>query len=314
MESLLDNHYSAPTTTNSSPTPPSSESDAASNAPVRLHRSRHPHSHCLSTVAEVVAELAAGRFVIVMDSVERENEADLVMAARYATPERVAFAVRHTTGILCAPMEERRAETLHLPQMVPAGESTDPKGTAFTVTVDSTLTGTGVSAEDRAKTLVSLASLDSVPGDFRRPGHVFPLVARDGGVLERGGHTEATVELCKLAGIDPPVGLIAELVNSNAGTMQRLVDCLGFAKRHRLKVITVEQLASAARGRRASQSVPNGVEAGNGTGAVELVAECKLPISIRGEEEVVEWAVKCFHAPEEGLYHGEAGIFITRTL
>ncbi|KAH7696692.1 hypothetical protein AAVH_36236, partial [Aphelenchoides avenae] len=198
----------------------------------------------LATVAEAVEDICAGRFVIVVDSEDRENEGDLVMAAKFATTERIAFAVRHTTGILCAPMTPARAVKLNLPPMV--AENKDPKGTAFTVTIDAVEIGTGVSAYDRAKTFRQLASASASATDFNRPGHIFPLVSRGGGILERQGHTEAATELCQMAGINPAVGLIGELTNDD-GTMMRLDDCVRFARQHGLKVITVEQLVAAMR-------------------------------------------------------------------
>ncbi len=145
-----------------------------------------------------VEALAAGGIVVVVDDADRENEGDLVAAASTVTTEQMAFIVRHTTGIICAPMTGRRADALGLPLMVE--HNTDAHGTAFTVTVDHMSTGTGVSAEDRAATVRALASETTVPADLRRPGHIFPLRAREGGVLARAGHTEATVDLLRLAG------------------------------------------------------------------------------------------------------------------
>merc|ERR1711924_172891 len=174
------------------------------------------------------------------DDEGRENEGDLIMAASKCTAPQVAFFVRHTTGILCAPMTRARAEELELPPMVSRNKA--PKGTAFTVTCDAVDTTTGVSARDRMITMHALADKKQGAAAITRPGHLFPLVAKDGGVLERDGHTEAGVDLCRLAlPDDEPVALIAELTNDD-GTMKRLPDCAAFAKEHSLPLITVEAL------------------------------------------------------------------------
>ena len=155
-----------------------------------------------SPVGEILAELRAGRMVVIMDDEDRENEGDLIMAAEHATPEAVAF-IRHTSGIICVPMEEEQLAQLDLPQMVPV--NSESHRTAFTVSVDLRAgTTTGVSSGDRAATIRALADASSNAADFARPGHIFPLRARRGGVLVRAGHTEAAVDLCRLAGIRPP--------------------------------------------------------------------------------------------------------------
>jgi 3,4-dihydroxy 2-butanone 4-phosphate synthase/GTP cyclohydrolase II len=176
--------------------------------------------------------------VLVVDDADREDEGDLVLAAATATAEQVAFVTRHTTGILCAPMPPERAEQLRLPQMVT--ENTDAHGTAFTVTVDHVSCGTGVSAADRARTFRALADPDTRPADLRRPGHVFPLRARDGGVLVRAGHTEAAVDLLTLAGHEP-VGLIGEIVGDD-GEMLRGTALQRFAAEHDLPMVAIADL------------------------------------------------------------------------
>ncbi|MCE0767659.1 3,4-dihydroxy-2-butanone-4-phosphate synthase, partial [Pseudonocardia kujensis] len=168
-------------------------------------------------VQRAVAALAAGRMVIVTDDADREDEGDLVLPAATATPEQLAFVVRHSTGIVCAPMPSARADALGLPPMV--ADNTDAHGTAFTVTVDHRDAGTGVSAADRARTLRALADPATRPDELRRPGHVFPLRAREGGVLVRAGHTEAAVDLLRLAGQEL-IGVIGEIVDDD-GTMAR---------------------------------------------------------------------------------------------
>ncbi len=191
------------------------------------------------TVEDALQAIAAGEMVVVVDDEDRENEGDLIMAASKATPEQVAFMVRHTSGILCAPIRQSLASRLHLDPMVARNDA--PMSTAFTVSIDykDGLT-TGISAEERAATVQALTNSNVAGEDFVRPGHIFPLVARRGGVLVRSGHTEAGVDLAELAGL-PPVGLLAELVNDD-GTVQRLPQLLEFADRHQLKIITIADL------------------------------------------------------------------------
>ncbi|HTC16815.1 MAG TPA: 3,4-dihydroxy-2-butanone-4-phosphate synthase [Steroidobacteraceae bacterium] len=193
----------------------------------------------LDTVTELLAELRAGRMVIVMDDEDRENEGDLIMAAERASPEAVAFMIRHTSGIICVPMEEAGLARLELPQMVPV--NSESHRTAFTVSVDVRAgTSTGVSSTDRAATIRALADPASAPGDFARPGHIFPLRSRRGGVLVRAGHTEAAVDLCRLAGL-APVGVLCEVMNDD-GTMARRPQLQEFARRHQLKIGTIADL------------------------------------------------------------------------
>ncbi|MGW4587758.1 3,4-dihydroxy-2-butanone-4-phosphate synthase [Amycolatopsis thermoflava] len=209
-------------------------------------------------VERAVAAIAAGGMVVVVDSHERENEGDLVAAAELITTEQMAFLVRHSTGIVCAPMTAERADTLRLPQMV--SDNTDAHGTAFTVSVDHDSTGTGVSAADRTRTFHALAAAATAPGELRRPGHVFPLRARTGGVLARAGHTEAAVDLTTMAGLSG-VGVISELVDHD-GSMRRGESLAAFAAEHHLPLVTV---ADIARHRRATES------------QVELVATTRMP-------------------------------------
>ncbi|MGB6604577.1 MAG: 3,4-dihydroxy-2-butanone-4-phosphate synthase, partial [Steroidobacteraceae bacterium] len=193
----------------------------------------------LSSIDELLAELRAGRMVVVMDDEERENEGDLIMAAEHATPEAVAFMIRYTSGIICVPMEEQRLARLELPQMVPL--NSESQRTAFAVSVDLVRgTTTGVSSADRAATIRALTGADAAPADFARPGHIFPLRARGGGVLVRAGHTEAAVDLCRLAGL-APVGVLCEIMNDD-GTMARRPHLQEFARRHSLRLGTIADL------------------------------------------------------------------------
>jgi 3,4-dihydroxy 2-butanone 4-phosphate synthase/GTP cyclohydrolase II len=193
------------------------------------------------SVDEAIAAVARGEMVVVVDDDDRENEGDLIMAASLATSEKVAFMVRHTSGILCTPITGEHARRLRLDPMVTMNDA--PLGTAFTVSVDYRygLT-TGISAEERCNTIRGLANANAGAEDFVRPGHIFPLIAREGGVLIRSGHTEAGVDLARLAK-QPPVGLLAELVNDD-GTVQRGKEVSEFAKVHNLKLISVADLIS----------------------------------------------------------------------
>ncbi len=190
-------------------------------------------------VEEAIAAFRRGEIVVVTDDDDRENECDLILAAVHATPEKMGFIVRHTTGIVCAPLTKEAARRLNLPPMVADNDA--PLSTAFTVSVDVRhgLT-TGISAEERCNTVRALANPNVGAAEFVRPGHVFPLVARDGGVLMRSGHTEAAVDLCRLAGLEP-VGVIAELVNDD-GTVKRGEDVKRFAAEHNLRIVSVADL------------------------------------------------------------------------
>lgn len=195
-------------------------------------------------VGAALDRLAAGRPVVVVDDPDRENECDVVFAASLATPELLAFTVRHSSGIVCAPLQDADADRLALPPMTAVSE--DPKGTAFTVSVDArTGVTTGISAADRAHTLRVLADEDATASSLTRPGHVFPLRARAGGVLARRGHTEAGVDLLRLAGL-PQVAAIAELV-ADDGTMLRSDRLAGFLHAHDLVDLTVQELADHVR-------------------------------------------------------------------
>lgn len=191
------------------------------------------------TVEDAIAAVAAGELVVVVDDDDRENEGDLVMAASHATPARVAFMIRHTSGILCTPLTEEGAKRLHLDPMVARNDA--PLSTAFTVSVDYRHgLSTGISAEERANTVLALANSNAGAGDFVRPGHIFPLVGRRGGVLVRSGHTEASIDLATAAGC-PPVGLLAEIVNDD-GTVKRLDSLVEFASEHDLRIISIADL------------------------------------------------------------------------
>ena len=190
------------------------------------------------TIEEALADLRAGKMIVVVDDEDRENEGDLVMAASAVTPEAINFMVRHGCGLVCAPLTAERLEQLDLPQMV--SRNTDTHQTAFTVSVDASSVTTGISAHERAETIRVLVDPQTGPSDLRRPGHIFPLQAREGGVLRRAGHTEASVDLAKLAGLTP-AGVLCEILNED-GTMARVPQLREFCRQHNLKLITIADL------------------------------------------------------------------------
>ncbi|MDA2972589.1 MAG: bifunctional 3,4-dihydroxy-2-butanone-4-phosphate synthase/GTP cyclohydrolase II [Actinomycetota bacterium] len=190
-------------------------------------------------IEDVVAAIGRGEMVVMVDDEDRENEGDLIMAAEYATPEKIAFIVRHTSGVVVAPLTGERCDDLRLPLMVE--HNTESHRTAFTVSVDLIEgTSTGISASDRAATLRALADPEVSFGAFARPGHIFPLRAREGGVLKRAGHTEAAVDLARMAGLQP-AGIICEIVNED-GSMSRLPQLVEFSKQHGLLLSSIAEL------------------------------------------------------------------------
>lgn len=191
-----------------------------------------------NTIEEALVDIKAGKMVIVVDDEDRENEGDLIMAAEMATPEAVTFMASYGRGLICVPLTAQRLKELNLNQMV--DHNTDPNGTAFTVSVDATASTTGISAFERAHTIQILANRDSKPDDLRKPGHIFPLQAKDGGVLVRAGHTEGSVDLARLAGLQP-AGVLCEIMNDD-GTMARVPDLIKFKEKYDLKLITIKDL------------------------------------------------------------------------
>jgi 3,4-dihydroxy 2-butanone 4-phosphate synthase / GTP cyclohydrolase II len=194
----------------------------------------------LDPIEDAIAAIGRGEIVVVVDDEDRENEGDLIMAAEFVTPEKIAFFVKHTSGLICAPVAETRADELDLPLMVSA--NTESQRTAFTVTVDYRHgTSTGISASDRAATVRALIDPTSKPTDFNRPGHIHVLRARDGGVLKRAGHTEATVDLARLAGLYP-AGVLCEIVTEDGLGMARRPELERFADQHNLVMISIADL------------------------------------------------------------------------
>ncbi len=191
-----------------------------------------------SRIEEALEDLKEGRMVIVVDDEDRENEGDLIMAAEKVTSEAINFMAKYGRGLICVPLTGERIEELDLPLMV--SDNTEGHGTAFTVSVDAVSVTTGISAHERAETVKVLISPETAPRDLNRPGHIFPLQAKDGGVLRRAGHTEAAVDLAKMAGMYP-AGVICEIMNED-GTMARVPQLIEFAKTHGLKIITIADL------------------------------------------------------------------------
>jgi 3,4-dihydroxy 2-butanone 4-phosphate synthase / GTP cyclohydrolase II len=240
------------------------------------------------TIERAVADIAAGKAVVVVDDADRENEGDLVAAASKATPQLIAFMVRHTSGVICAPMEGKTLDRLGLPPMTVRNE--DRKQTAYTVSVDARngIT-TGISAADRAHTVRALADSATEPYELTRPGHVFPLRAVDGGVLRRTGHTEAAVDLARLAGLTP-AGVISEIVNDD-GSMARVPALQEFAKTHGLAMVTIADLVAY---RRRHEST------------IERVVEARLPTP-HGEWRAVGYRSTLDGAELVALVTGDLG-------
>ncbi|MBQ6229665.1 MAG: bifunctional 3,4-dihydroxy-2-butanone-4-phosphate synthase/GTP cyclohydrolase II [Eubacterium sp.] len=211
-----------------------------------------------NTIDEILEDIRNGKPVVILDDENRENEGDIIFAAEHATTENVNFMAKYARGLICMPMDRSYAERFNLPQMTLT--NTDNHCTAFTISIDHVDTTTGISAEERGYTARKFVEEDAKPEDFRRPGHMFPLTAVDGGVIMRNGHTEATVDLVRLAGLKP-VGLCCEIMRDD-GMMARKEDLLAFAKEHELKVSTIEKLVRYRKERETF---------------VECVAKAKLP-------------------------------------
>jgi 3,4-dihydroxy 2-butanone 4-phosphate synthase / GTP cyclohydrolase II len=192
-----------------------------------------------ATIEEAAADIAAGKMIIIVDDEDRENEGDLVCAAEKITPEIINFMITHARGLICMPLTEERCDELHLPPQT--AENTSSMGTAFTISIEArTGVTTGISAADRAHTILTAVNPNSKPSDLARPGHVFPLRAKNGGVLVRVGQTEASVDIARIAGC-APAGVVCEIMNED-GTMSRLPELVKFAEKHDLKIISVADL------------------------------------------------------------------------
>lgn len=209
-----------------------------------------------SSIEEALEDIRKGKMIVVVDDEDRENEGDLVMAAEMATAEAVNFMASYGKGLICLPMEGKRLEELDLPAMVT--NNTDPHGTAFTVSIDAKDTTTGISAHERAATIQAVLDSNTKPEDLRRPGHIFPLRAKEGGVLRRAGHTEAAVDLARLAGLYP-AGVICEIMKED-GSMARVPELMEFCQKYDLKFITIADLIKY---RRSHEKLINKVDSAN---------------------------------------------------
>jgi 3,4-dihydroxy 2-butanone 4-phosphate synthase/GTP cyclohydrolase II len=211
-----------------------------------------------NTIKEALEDIKNGKIIVVVDDEDRENEGDLIIAAEKATAENINFMAKYGRGLICMPALKERLDKLDINQMVQ--NNTDAKQTAFTVSIDATNTTTGISAAERATTILKVLDAKATSADFNRPGHVFPLAAKEGGVLKRAGHTEAAVDLARLAGLYP-AGVICEIMNED-GSMARVPELMHYVKEHKLKIITIADLISY---RRQNESL------------VEMVTEAKMP-------------------------------------
>ncbi len=196
-----------------------------------------------NTIEEAIEDIKSGKMIVVVDDEDRENEGDIIMAAEKATPDAINFMVKYARGLVCLPMTEDRLKQLDLGQMVTY--NTDSNQTAFTVSIDASETTTGISAYERAETIQKSIDPSAKPEDFKRPGHIFPLAAREGGVLRRAGHTEAAVDFSRLAGLQP-AGVICEILNED-GTMARTPELMDYVKEHDLKIVTIADLIAYRR-------------------------------------------------------------------
>ena len=223
-----------------------------------------------NTIEEAIADIRVGKIIVVVDDEDRENEGDLLMAAEKVTPESINFMAKYGRGLICMPATRERLVELNIFSMVE--RNTDSHQTAFTVSIDAVETTTGISAYERAVTVQKVLDSNSTEADFKKPGHMFPLEAKDGGVLKRAGHTEATVDLCKMAGLYP-AGVICEIMNED-GTMARVPQLMEFVREHDLKIITIADLIAY---RRKNETF------------IQRVTEAKLP-TIYGEFRMIGYA------------------------
>ena len=243
----------------------------------------------LSTIEEALAEIRAGRMVILVDDEDRENEGDLCMAAEMVSPEAINFMATHGRGLICLSLAEEQMERLKLTMMVPEHENTATHGTAFTVSIEAREgVTTGISAEDRAHTIQVAIREDAQPGDLSRPGHIFPLRAREGGVLRRAGQTEGSVDLARLAGLKR-AGVICEIMNDD-GTMARMPDLVRYAARHKLRIVTIKDLI---RYRLRNERL------------VRPAAEAVMPTAIGGDFRCIVYENEIDHVDHMALVKGE---------
>jgi len=271
------------------PNTPRSTTPTSSTPERRLRAAPdHPDS-VLSTIDAAIEDIRAGKMVILVDDEDRENEGDLCMAAEAVTPEAINFMATHGRGLICLSLEEEQMAKLHLSMMVPDYENTATYGTAFTVSIEAREgVSTGISAHDRAHTIQVAIRDDVRPADIVRPGHIFPLRARTGGVLRRVGQTEGSVDLARLAGLKP-AGVICEIMNDD-GTMARMQDLAGYAERHDLKIVTIKALIEH---RLRNEKL------------VRRVANAKMPTAAGGDFQCIVYENDIDHVDHMALVKGE---------
>ncbi|MFA7056009.1 MAG: bifunctional 3,4-dihydroxy-2-butanone-4-phosphate synthase/GTP cyclohydrolase II [Candidatus Cloacimonadales bacterium] len=245
-------------------------------------------SYKFATIKEAIADVSQGKMIIVVDDEDRENEGDLICAAELITPEAINFMITNAKGLVCAPMTKEASQRLAIPLMTE--HNTDKMGTKFTISVDGARdTTTGISAQDRTNTIRSLVNPNSTSNDFVRPGHIFPLIAETGGVLVRAGHTEAAVDLAKLANLKP-MGVICEIINED-GSMARLNDLMIYAEKYNLKIITIADLIKY---RKATEELVN------------LISKAKLPTHY-GDFDIYIFESKISQEQHIALVRGDIG-------
>ena len=208
---------------------------------LRVEPKQRDIKEAIASVEAAIADIRAGKMVVLVDDADRENEGDLCMAAEKVTPEAINFMAKFGRGLICLSLTEKRLEQLHLSMMVPDYENTSSFGTAFTISIEARHgVTTGISAADRSTTIQAAIADDAKPGDLSRPGHIFPLRAREGGVLRRAGQTEGSLDLAKMAGLKP-AGVICEVMNDD-GTMSRMPDLVEFGKQHDIKIVSIADM------------------------------------------------------------------------
>jgi 3,4-dihydroxy 2-butanone 4-phosphate synthase/GTP cyclohydrolase II len=261
------------------------------NVPPKLKIARTPEdiARAAASVEAAVEDIRAGKLVILVDDADRENEGDLCMAAERVTPEAINFMARYGRGLICLSLTEEQLDRLHLAMMVPDYENNSGFGTAFTVSIEAREgVTTGISAADRAKTILTAINPEAQPNDLARPGHVFPLRAREGGVLRRAGQTEGSVDLARLAGFNPS-GVICEIMNDD-GTMARVPDLIDFGKTHSIKIVTIADLIQY---RLRNEKL------------VQRSAEASMPTAAGGEFRAVVYSNSIDHVDHIALVKGE---------
>jgi 3,4-dihydroxy 2-butanone 4-phosphate synthase/GTP cyclohydrolase II len=256
---------------------------------LRVAKTAEDIARATASVEAAIEEIRAGRLVILVDDADRENEGDLCLAAERVTPEAINFMARFGRGLICLSLTEEQLDRLHLSMMVPDYENNSGFGTAFTVTIEAREgVTTGISAADRAKTILTAINPEAHPNDLARPGHVFPLRARVGGVLRRAGQTEGSVDLARLAGLNP-AGVICEIMNDD-GTMARMPDLVEFGKLHDIKIVTIADLIQY---RLRNEKL------------VQRAAEASMPTAAAGEFRAVVYANEIDHIDHMALVKGE---------